>query len=239
MPDRLRKRIRPVQGVGVNDANYNVHKRVKNSDGEVISDEMCPYYKTWAGLLQRCYSKSLLKRRPSYIGCSTVTEWHKFSNFREWMIEQDWQGKHLDKDILKPGNKVYGPDTCAFIPHIVNTFTNSLNKSRGASPIGTCFSKQRGKFLAKCRNPFTNMPENLGFFDCPNEAHEEWRKRKHELACQLADSGYVTDERVAAALKSRYEKSIWYSDDNGLKDIMNLSDKCKGGCSKCTDLGEG
>ena len=41
---------------------------------------------------------------------------------------------------------------------------------------------------------------------------EAWRQRKHKYACELAESEYVTDERVAKALHERYSFDNWYSE---------------------------
>ena len=49
---------------------------------------------------------------------------------------------------------------------------------------------------------------SLGYFSTPEEAHEAWRKRKHELA-QLVAATEV-DLRVVEALKKRYSFEEWY-----------------------------
>jgi hypothetical protein len=118
------------------------------------------------------------------------------------METQEWLGKELDKDLLSQGNKIYSPETCVFVDLNVNHFILDRSAKRGDFPIGVSFDKVRGKFQSYCGNPFTGKSSNLGYFDCPEKAHEAWRKRKHELACQLAD--LQTNERVANALRSRY-----------------------------------
>ena len=148
-------------------------------------------------MLQRCYSKSFQKSRPSYIGCSVCNEWLTFSNFKVWMEKQDWRGKELDKDIIFAGNKIYCPDSCAFVSRLVNSFFGSKNNSNGYLD-GVSVFKRDGTFKSQAQNPFTNKNEHLGYFTCPNEAHQAWRKRKHELALQLADM--QTDSRVALIL---------------------------------------
>jgi hypothetical protein len=116
---------------------------------------------------------------------------------------QCWQGKELDKDLLVKGNKVYSPSTCVLVSPLTNGFTLDCRASKGDWPIGVSFHKQHKRFGSRCQNPFTKRLEHLGYFNCPEQAHEAWRKRKHELACQLAD--LQTDERVAAALRTRYQ----------------------------------
>lgn len=187
-----------VHGIGINDADCVVKPTV---NGKMVR---CPYYRKWKDMLKRCYSAKEHERRPTYIGCTACEDWIYFSKFKAWMIEQDWEGKDLDKDILVPGNKIYSPETCVFIDSIVNAFTTDRGAARGVHPIGVYFQKATGKLMARCNNPFTKTQEYLGRFTDPEQAHFAWKNRKHDLAVQLADSKYVTDGRVAAALRSRY-----------------------------------
>lgn len=186
-----------IQGVGINDADYAVNPYVK---GKRI---ICRFYKVWSSMLERCYSESLHKRRPTYIGCSVCPEWHLFSNFKSWMEEQDWQGKELDKDILVAGNKVYSPDSCKFVDQILNTFIEDRAASRGNFMIGVSFNKSHGKFAAQCRNPFSKKGESIGYFDDELSAHKAWKARKHEHAVKLASM--QKDSDIAYALHNRYK----------------------------------
>ena len=185
-----------IYGVGINDTNLRISTKV---DGKWV---ICRLYGRWHNMLGRCYSPAESSRSPSYAECKVCDEWLLFSNFRRWMEKQDWQGKHLDKDILVVGNKTYSPDTCVFVDALTNTFIEDRLARRGKLPIGVTFYKSGNNFKSQCGNPFTKKNEHLGYFNCPNEAYLAWKKRKHELACQLAD--LQTDERVANALRIRY-----------------------------------
>lgn len=189
---------RLVHGVGINDAEYAVQPKV---DGKQVT---CPFYRVWQSMLTRCYSDKYQAKQPTYIGCMVCEEWLIFSNFRKWMVKQNWEGNQLDKDLLFKGNKKYSPEACVFVPRIVNSFTNDCGSARGNHLIGCCWHKTKGKFMARCSNPFTKKLEHLGTFNSELDAHKAWKRRKHELACQLADSSHVTDERVANALRVRY-----------------------------------
>lgn len=189
-----------VHGVGINDADYFVTPTV---NGKAVW--RCPYYVRWESMLKRCYSAKEHEIHPTYAGCTVCDEWLYFMGFREWMVEQDWEGKHLDKDFLFSGNKIYSPEACIFVDQVVNKFITDRAAKRGEWPLGVYFHKPTGKFRAKCCNPFTKTQEYLGRFTDPDQAHLAWKKRKHELACQLANSEYVTDERVAEALRGRYK----------------------------------
>lgn len=199
---------RLVYGIGINDADYITQKKeyYLDSNGKKKRRQVwfCPFYNTWTNLLERCYSTKSQKRNPTYEGCYVCDEWLTFSNFKSWMEQQDWKGKHLDKDLLVEGNKLYSLETCVFVAPIVNTFILDSQAKRGEYPIGCSWHKNSKSFRAYCSNPFTKRLESLGYYKSPADAHLSWKKRKHELACQLAVSNYVTDQRVADALQRRY-----------------------------------
>lgn len=193
---------RLVYGVGVNDADYRV-QNFTVVDGKNVQTWCCPYYQTWLNMIKRGYSKRRKSLFPTYRDVTVCEEWHSFMNFRKWMIQQDWKGNHLDKDIIVTGNKVYGPEFCAFVDPSLNMFTTDSAAARGEWPIGVSWQERAKKFHSRCSNPFTKKYEHLGYFNCPNQAHQAWKARKHELACQLAD--LQTDQRVAEALRIRYK----------------------------------
>ena len=196
MTRKLRTKNKLIHGAGINDADYEVYPKI---NGKQV---MCPYYRTWKAMVMRCYYDKSLERRPTYRGCSVCPEWIYFMKFRAWMMVQDWQGKALDKDLLIEGNKVYSPTTCVFVDQTTNNFTNDHGRAGGDCPLGVYFYKHNGKFMARCGNPFSKKQEYLGLFTCEHEAHLAWKKRKHELACVLAD--LQADPRVADALRRRY-----------------------------------
>ena len=201
-----------VFGIGVNDLGYRVqvNEDVTKDGGKRILKPvfLCKYYATWKRMLERCYSKKLLESRPSYNGTSVCSEWLYASEFKKWMEQQDWDGKSLDKDIIVRGNKLYSPDTCAFVLKATNSFVIASDASRGSYPIGVYLFKRTGKYRAQCQNLFTEKLESLGYFSTPEEAHEGWRKRKHELAQLVAAT--ESDLRVVEALKKRYSFDEWY-----------------------------
>jgi hypothetical protein len=186
-----------VQGVGINDVDYLVLPK---------NGAYCPFYRTWNNVLIRCYSPAEHKRNPAYIGCYMDDEFLTFSTFKDWMINQDWEGKELDKDLLIKDNKRYSKESCIFIPKAVNMFMTDKANCRGDMPIGVVYQDWcKMKYTAQIMNPFTKKRErNLGRFSTPEEAHLAWKKRKHMLSCELAEQ--QTDPRVAEALRTRYIK---------------------------------
>lgn len=171
-------RKKPIYGVGINDADYSVTPRI---NGKQV---MCPFYKAWKSMITRCYSKALHKQNPTYIGCTVIKEWRSFMIFRRWMIEQNWQGKHLDKDIVYPGNKVYSPEKCVFVTQSINKLLLTSGSSRGKWPLGVIFDNQKKKFranLAACKKQ-----KHLGFFNNPKEASLIYREAKRLYLLRIA-----------------------------------------------------
>ena len=201
-----------VCGVGVNDLCYRtqINEEVTKNGGKRILKSVfrCKYYAAWESMLRRCYSKKCLESYPSYIGTSVCSGWLSASEFKKWMEQQDWHGKCLDKDIIVPGSKLYSPETCAFVLKATNSFVIARDASRGDFPVGVSLYKSTSKYSAKCGNLFTGKLEHLGYFSTPEEAHEAWRKRKHELAQLVAAT--EADPRIVEALKKRYSFEEWY-----------------------------
>lgn len=100
-----------VAGIGINDADYDVSK-----DGRIT----CQYYKEWSQLLYRL----------DKFGSTVCDEWRRFSTFKTWMKQQDWEGKSLDKDLLGRKQRHYSPENCVFISHKLNTLIASTMHQR-------------------------------------------------------------------------------------------------------------
>jgi hypothetical protein len=156
-----------IYGIGINDANYNVVVS-KRFGKKMVKYWTCPFYERWKNMLARCYSEKYQKLRSSYVGCLVCEDWLTFSNFRVWMASQDWEGKHLDKDIIKVGNKIYTPEFCAFVSQETNYFVLDSAKKRGDLPIGVAFRKDKRKFIANCGKRILGKGGFIGYFECHN-----------------------------------------------------------------------
>lgn len=181
-----------IAGVGINDANYHVQKTVNGKTTR------CPYYRKWTGMLHRCYGKATQRNQPEYHECSVHPDWHRFSTFKTWMEQQDWQGKALDKDILFPSNKQYGPDTCIFISQVVNNLmTGGVNRRTSTKQLPEGVRHEGKRFVAIIQNE-QMKPQRLGTFSCPNQAHRVYRNRKAKKLLHYAQ--LQVDERLKKAL---------------------------------------
>lgn len=170
---------KPVYGVGINDAKYNLSITIGNKK------YTCPYYSRWVDMLTRCYNIKSLKRRPTYSGCSVASEWLVFSNFRKWMERQEWQGKHLDKDLLVKGNKVYSSSTCMFIPMEINNILNNHGNARGNYPQGVSWDDNNKKFKAQI--VIKSKKKYLGIFKTIYLASNSYQKNKKTYIKSIAE----------------------------------------------------
>jgi hypothetical protein len=178
MPRAIQKKTKLVYGVGVNDADYAIRPRVK---GKQVS---CPFYLLWVNMLARCYSEVEHVRSPSYIGCTVHSEWLALSSFSKWVKDQDWKGKHLDKDILIQGNKVYGPLSCMFVSAEINTLLNEQSSRRGIYPVGVSIYVRTGRYQAQCKA--YGKAKHIGHYDTPKEAYEAYKKFKYKHIAEVA-----------------------------------------------------
>lgn len=170
--------IKLVCGVGVNDAWYITQPLVEGKRYR------CPYYIRWQSMIERGYSPRFKEKYPTYKDVTVCEEWHTFSNFRSWMEGQDWVGKQLDKDIIVPNNKVYSPETCAFVSSKVNNLLTDCGKSRGRYKQGVYMEK--GKFRACCNNGMVKR-KFLGYYPTEQLAYEAYVTYKHALILKVAD----------------------------------------------------
>ena len=98
-------------------------------------------YHLWKAMLSRCYCTIRHGHRPTYKDVTVCEEWLNFQNFATWCESQEFfnakdeKGRvyQLDKDILIRGNKIYSPETCCFIPTVINNIP--LKKLGGSTPF--------------------------------------------------------------------------------------------------------
>lgn len=178
-----------VRGVGINDSPNPIKVNGKNTKP----------YTTWGNVLGRCYAKDYRPdNNKTYIGCVVADEWHYYSNFERWHSENYFDGGQLDKDILFPGNRVYGPDTCIYATVALNMLLSSNAAVRGPNPLGvtTELKKFRATVAKNGRNTF------LGNFPTPLEAHQAWQAAKADIIANFP----TDDPRIRAALDLRVDQ---------------------------------
>ena len=188
-----------VYGVGINDWDGAV-----KVDGKPIME-----YDLWQHMLKRCFSEEYKQKHPTYQGVTCSKEWllmTKFVNDVSKMKGYGFEGWQLDKDILQKGNKLYSKDTCCFVPAEVNLLLTKCDNARGEYPVGVCFNKHAGKFMARLR--INGKLKHLGYFTTPDEAFQAYKLAKEAHIKVVAEKWkHQLDERVFQALMA-YEVSV-------------------------------
>jgi len=163
--------------------------------------EKTPAYKSWSCLLERAYSAKLHHKYPTYINASVSECWHNYQNFAAWFYGQpnsERRGFSLDKDLIVGGNKVYGPDTCSFVPNSINMLLVNCSAQKGLMPIGVSVSGSG----FQARVAINGRQKDFGSYATPEEAYEAYRKAKESRVRSLAEEWRRDlDPRVYGYLK--------------------------------------
>ena len=207
----FRKVKKLVHNWGVSDADYITQKWI---DGKNV---WCPIYQKWYSMLSRAFSEAVHRKYPSYIGTTVNEEWQHFTDFKVWVESQKWEGLHLDKDILIPGNTEYSSNTCVFVPTYVNTLFVKTNKSYTDLPLGVTYRKDSGKYNTTCSNISKNSTWVGSYLD-ESSAHRAWQLAKIEsilAVIRLYREEYCYQQGVENALMLRvyqlqeeYDKNV-------------------------------
>lgn len=180
-----------VHGVGINDAPYKVNYH----SGKKLT--RCPFYTAWTNMLKRCYSLCASKNDPTYADCYVCDEWLLFTNFKDWMKKQNWNGKELDKDVIIPGNKIYHPSGCAFVDGELNSLLCDSAAIRGDLPIGVSLSK-RTKKEYRATIKLSGKKTHIGRYNSASEANKAYVKEKVKYILSFAEK--QTDNRLRNGL---------------------------------------
>lgn len=209
----IKPRFQPtIVGVGyLGDGKYNeAPKKPKGSYLRII-------YNTWMRMISRCYNPNEMERDKykRYVDVFVAEEWHNFQNFAEWattykhLFEFGYQegeriSVELDKDLLGDGT-LYSPDTCCIIPQEINTaITSPLKDKASKLPYGVNVIRPKtpaAKTGYAVRTHINGERQYLGYYECPDEAHEVYAKAKKKEIIDKANKYVdILDKRVYDAL---------------------------------------
>jgi hypothetical protein len=169
-----------VCGVGINDLAKGA-----------IGAQKPEYYKLWTRILNRCYNPIVHAKQPSYERCSISDSWVNLSDFKKFHDDKFIPTWELDKDLIKPGNTIYGPEHCVFIPKWLNRFARGCDLK-----TGTSYNKQHKLFGTYCHDPVENKKVFLGYYKTVEDAHRQWLRYKLNLALQYKDLCDSIDGRL-------------------------------------------
>lgn len=160
-------------------------------------------YNLWVAMLSRCNPNGAVQLvRPTYDGCTIHPDFIHFQDFAAWCQNQvgfDVQGFSLDKDLLVPGNKVYGPDTCCFVPVAVNNLLIYKQTTYSKYPPGVSYKRDSEKFQAALK--VDGKSKYLGVFDTPQQASIAYQVAKlKEVRRKAEQFKDVVDVKVYTAL---------------------------------------
>jgi len=89
----------------------------------------------------------------------------------------------LDKDILVKGNKIYSPETCAFVPTVINNLFTSRVSKRGKYPIGVSVSGSRYRVTMTK----DNKQYFFGAYGTPEEGFQAYKNAKETYIKEVAE----------------------------------------------------
>lgn len=143
-------------------------------------------YQDWVGMFYRSYSDDFHAKQPTYKGCEVCGEWHNFQNFAKWRdsVLRFEEGFQLDKDLLSKGNKLYGPETCVYVPSQINSI---LSNSKGLGkelPVGVRLCRTKNKYTARLSK--FGKEVHLGNFPTPDEAYRAYKTAKEDYVKEVA-----------------------------------------------------
>lgn len=154
---------------------HNPYDRTMRGVGYIGVGKFQPHdnakmYTSWANMFERSYNKKFKNIHNTYNDCIVDKRFHCFQDFGVWFNDNYYEIENetmcLDKDILYKGNKIYGPETCIFVPDFINKIFPRSDATRGGLPIGVSYvsCETTNCFAASC----SIYDENLGY-----------RKKKH------------------------------------------------------------
>ncbi len=169
-------------------------------------------------MYNRCYSKAYQESRSWYKGCTVCEEWldpeHGLDNFGQWCNEHYYivEGEgtiELDKDIRIKGNRIYGPETCLFVPKAINCmFAGSSRKNERGLPTGVCYDSRRQLYYPMLIGLDGKPITDKEWYSTPEEAWDKYASFKKDYTDAVAQAyrSVIPNEVYEAIV--RYQFSI-------------------------------
>lgn len=138
-------------------------------------------YDTWRSMIRRCYDPYALNKHPTYRNVIVCKSWLNFQNFAEWMTQHYYElpenSIHLDKDLIKEGNKIYHPKLCSFVPQSINKLliTNTKHK-KSKLPTGVYFD--RNMYVARIK--IAGKQTHIGVYTTAAKAFFAYKTEKEK-----------------------------------------------------------
>ena len=157
-------------------------------------------FQTWYSMMRRCHSAYRKYDYAKYNDCHVDQRFWSFSFFREWAEQQvgyGVSGFEIDKDILVRGNRIYSPETCAFVPGQINSCIIPKVSKKSNLPTGVKIDG-RGFVAQIMVKPKTIY---LGKYPTKEEAFAAYKDAKEQRIKEVAKQWQpMIDSRVFDAL---------------------------------------
>ena len=161
-------------------------------------------------MLRRGYCQKVKVKSPNYKDVSVCDEWHYLSNFAQWVnnpVNGYHKGYHLDKDLIKKGNKTYSPQTCCFLPPEINYLFKKPKQHEKSNPYPIGVHKYKKAYIVQLYKYRERV--YVGSFDNPHDAFLAYKDAKEahikELAQTYYDRGDITKRVYDAMIRWNVE----------------------------------
>lgn len=174
------------------------------------SGEYAKPYETWSSMMKRCYNENC-QRHVWYEDCKVDEEWHSFANFYKWWQENyyelpDDMGRvELDKDFKVKECRIYGPDTCLFVPQRINGAKPKARTIDREFPIGLTYQAKLGKYQVRINK--YGKDTVIGRYNSKDEAFLVLKREKEGELRRLAEiyKPYIPEEVYNAVINYKIE----------------------------------
>ena len=155
-----------------------------NSRREHKTDSLA--YTTWWGMFRHCYCPEHHAEQQTDISSAVDDRWIDFQDFADWFYDNPYSGTpyQLNKDLLIPGNKVYAPEVCCFVPSQINSLLTSSTPAGGDLPRGVSLHKASGRYQAGVN--VDGRRRYIGRYGTPQEAYNAYKMAKEVYVKRMA-----------------------------------------------------
>lgn len=152
----------------------------------------------WSSIVRRTNKEgSYQKKNTSYN--YSANNFESYQSFASWcQTKEDYWNRddngrwwQLDKDLLIRGNKLYSPNTCIFVPQLVNVCYSNV-KAGNCGFVGVRFDSKTQKYVSRCCT-HNSKKRHIGYYASAYEAHKAWQLAKVYETEQLIKKNYSTD----------------------------------------------
>lgn len=124
------------------------------------------FYKTWHGMMQRCFNKECAAyENYGARGITVYKDWHDVVVFITWAESTYIEGMTMDR---KDNSKGYSPKNCRWVDKTTQVINRRILKNNKSGHIGVSLAKDSKKWLAGIK--VNNKKLNLGYYHTALEA---------------------------------------------------------------------